>query len=134
MIRPHRPRKSRVAGLALVVDDMAMTADFTRLVLEVHGWRVVTARTGPAGIKAFLARPDEFAVVVSDVVHPDGMSGPEMVEWLLSFRPDLPVVFATGWPQQVPEPLRQRFPVIEKPFPANTLIEAVQTALAQHSS
>ncbi len=75
----------------------------------------------------------DFDVLVTDVIMPGGVSGKELADRLRLQRPSLPVVFLSGYSEDV---WRDRLDadeipvVVEKPFSADALAEAVAHALA----
>ncbi len=81
--------------LILVDDETEIAATFRRFLLRL-GYQV-EAFTAPAialeHIRADPARPD---LLISDMVMPE-MSGEELVNAVRALRPDLPVIFCTGY-------------------------------------
>jgi CheY-like chemotaxis protein len=87
---------------------------------------VTRAASGEEALE--LARARDFDVVFSDVVMP-GMGGLKLAEMLGRERPQLPVVLATGYSQEIAEAGSGGRPVILKPYRLATLSEALSTAL-----
>jgi two-component system cell cycle sensor histidine kinase/response regulator CckA len=87
--------------LVLVVDDEDMIRSLVRSVLESIGCRVVEADCA----RAALEQADETALpidlLVSDVRMP-GPSGLELARILRERKPELPVVFVSGYPGESP--------------------------------
>ena len=78
-----------------------------------------------------LARGDPIDLLLSDVVMP-GMDGPTMVEQARKERPDLKILFMSGYAE---EQLRDSINVdkahfLPKPFSVQELAEAAKRALA----
>jgi CheY-like chemotaxis protein len=63
---------------------------------------VTLAQNGVEACERFAANPDDFDLVVLDQTMPR-MTGLEASEQLLKLRPDVPVVLATGYSEQVTE-------------------------------
>jgi len=83
----------------LLVEDEAAVARIARLFLESLGYHVIAA---PNGADA-LARLDEnegIDILFSDIVLPGGMNGRELAEAALARRPELKVLFASGYPRE----------------------------------
>ena len=77
----------------LVVDDEATIAELLSGSLRLAGFEVVTAASGAEALRAAAsARPD---LVLLDVMMPDG-DGFEVVRWIRSAGPDVPVIFLTA--------------------------------------
>jgi signal transduction histidine kinase/CheY-like chemotaxis protein len=113
---------------ALVVEDADAVRDFVRLALANAGVEVFEAADGAEGLLVARAKGYAFDVVISDVVMPS-VSGPQMVERLREARPGLPVLFITGYADKelTHEGLKAaRTGLIEKPFSARALLEAIQ--------
>jgi two-component system cell cycle sensor histidine kinase/response regulator CckA len=98
------PAKGRRQPLALppgsetilLVEDEALVRDLTRTILELRGYHVITAANGQEAIEL-----DEqgaaFDLLVTDVVMPK-MRGGELSERLRAGRPNLKVLFISGYP------------------------------------
>ena len=74
-------------------------------------------------------------VLVTDVIMP-GMSGRELFDHMRADRPQLPVVFMSGYTDQVIAPhgvLEAGTHFVQKPFAAETLGSAVRHALDSHA-
>ncbi len=80
----------------LVVEDEPMLLRLARRILEGAGYSVLTAATGAEAL-ALLERHDgALDLMLSDVVMP-GIGGLELAERARRLRPDLPVLFASGY-------------------------------------
>jgi CheY-like chemotaxis protein len=84
------------SGAVLLVEDDDAVRDFVAEVLRHTGWTVVTAAS-PAEALATAARQTlHLDVLITDVVMP-GMNGGELADRLLELRPQLRVLFITGY-------------------------------------
>jgi signal transduction histidine kinase/CheY-like chemotaxis protein len=110
----------------LVVEDNQEVATFAETLLGELGHEVTLASSGEAALD--LARAREFDVVFSDVVMP-GMGGLKLAEILAKEKPELPVVLATGYSQEIAEAGSGGRPVILKPYRLSTLSEALAAVL-----
>jgi signal transduction histidine kinase/CheY-like chemotaxis protein len=118
---PHPP-----GAAILVVEDNDEVGAFAEALLTELGHDVTRAASGEEALE--LARARDFDVVFSDVVMP-GMGGLKLAEMLGRERPQLPVVLATGYSQEIAEAGSGGRPVILKPYRLATLSEALSTAL-----
>ena len=109
----------------LVVEDNEEVGAFAETMLSELGHRVRLATTGEEALE--LARKHKFDVVLSDVVMP-GMGGLKLAAILAEEQPDLPVVLATGYSQEIAESGSGGRPVILKPYRLSTLSEALTEA------
>ncbi len=80
----------------LLVEDNDEVRDVTTLQLERMGYTVLTAATGAGGLAKLNAHP-EVELLLSDIVLPGGMDGVEMAKQAFVARPDLRVVFMSGY-------------------------------------
>jgi signal transduction histidine kinase len=110
----------------LVVEDNEDVAAFAETLLSELGHRVTRAATGEEALE--IARQTRFDIVLSDVVMP-GMGGLKLAEMLAREQPDLPVVLATGYSQDIVEGGSGGRPVILKPYRLATLSEALASAM-----
>lgn len=116
----------------LVVEDDNDLRDLTRLQLERLGYKVLAAADGGEGLRVLSENP-EVDLLISDVILPHGMSGPAFVEKAITFRPDLKVVFVSGYSEDVgafdrthwPKPVR----LLQKPFRVEELVAEIHAAL-----
>ncbi|HET8534119.1 MAG TPA: ATP-binding protein [Sphingomicrobium sp.] len=110
----------------LVVEDNSEVANFAEALLSELGHKVTRAASGEEALD--LARERHFDIVFSDVVMP-GMGGLKLADILAREQPDLPVVLATGYSQEIAETGAGGRPVILKPYRLATLAEALSGAL-----
>ena len=109
----------------LVVEDNVQVRDFAAELLEDLQCDVVTANDAAEALVAL--RNHDFDIVFSDVVMP-GMSGLELAERLAELRPELPVLLATGYSENVAKGGAVRFAVVSKPYDAGSLSRGIVAA------
>ena len=92
---------------------------------------MVTANGAHAAIREFLLLDPRPSIVLTDVVMP-GISGPVMIDSLLSLEPDLKVIFMSGYAETelVQRIVDKGFSLIAKPFTLVRLRECIKQALA----
>jgi two-component SAPR family response regulator len=80
------------------------------------------------GLTVFLRHTLEVDLVLTDIVMPH--SGVEMVDEILRFEPEMPIVFMTGTAgvSDIPEHLK-RCHLLEKPFSVERLSTVVKECL-----
>lgn len=121
--------------LLLVIDDEESIREITRATLEANGYRVLVASDGAEGLSLFAREQSSIAVVILDVVMPvmDGAMTMRAIRWLSR---DLPVIVMTGrgGPAGDDELLESATALLPKPFTADRLLIAVQTALGGTSA
>ncbi len=113
------------SGTILLVEDEEMVRAVAERSLVRAGYTVITASHGEDGLEKFAALA-EVDLIISDVMMPQ-MDGPTMVQAIRNTRPDVPVLFMSGYAE---EQLRESIGLanvafLPKPFSVAQLIEAV---------
>ncbi len=127
--QPERPDGRGVARVLLVEDQPAVRRASARILREA-GYDVVEAASGPEALRLFTT--GHLDLLVSDVVMPGGLSGPDLAAALRDERPDLPVVLASGYVGDRLTGVGDLPPhttVLSKPFDATALLDAVRVSL-----
>lgn len=113
----------------LVVDDEASLRMTLAANLELDGFEVVEAESGPDALAR--AREQAFDVVVTDIRMP-GMSGVELFRQLRRLRPGMPVLLMTAFAIEnlVRDALREgAHMVVAKPFDPERLSRSLRRAI-----
>lgn len=79
----------------LIVDDEFAIRDFLQALLQRHGYCVWTAASGDEALDSCCDHGEEIDIVLLDVQMP-GMNGPQTLDGIRQFDPELPVCFMTG--------------------------------------
>ena len=118
----------------LVVDDEPAVLETVRDGLAAHGYQVLTAGGGDEAMQVAQAHQGPIALALVDVVMP-GMSGPEVVQRLHATRPELKVLFMSGFSTEVVvvHGLDTGDPILVKPFSLDTLGRKVREILDYRS-
>jgi len=117
-------------GVLLVEDDPALLM-LGREVLTELGYRVFAAPTGLEALRLMDEERPEIQILVTDVVMP-GMNGRELAERVTAGRPELPVLFISGYTRD--SVLREEIAdaeieFLEKPYTAMVLARRVRETL-----
>jgi two-component system cell cycle sensor histidine kinase/response regulator CckA len=119
------------AEVVLLVEDQSDVRRFTRVALESYGYAVVEAADGPAALAA-AARPEpRIDLLLTDVVMP-GMSGRQVAEALRARRPDLRVLYVSGYTDDAVVRhgiLQADVAFLRKPFTPMALAQKVREVL-----
>lgn len=116
--------------ILLVEDDEGVRATVSEM-LRTHGYIVVEAEDVTKALEIFEKEGKSFDLVFSDVVLPD-RDGLQLIEELLSLRPQLPILLTSGYTDQRAQwPLIQEsgFHFLQKPFGLSDLLPAIRKAL-----
>ena len=127
--KPAEPRPDWGTGTILLVEDEDMVRTVAQRALERQGYSVETACDGEEAL-ALLAAGKAYDLIVSDVVMPN-MDGPAMARELRKTRPDMRIVFMSGYAE---EQLRKSIDIdhvwfLPKPFSVQQIADAVAHAL-----
>ena len=105
------------SGTVLLVEDEPMVRSVAERALTRHGYTVITADNGEEALEV-LGRGEPIDLLISDVVMP-GMDGPTMVREARKSRPDLKILFMSGYAE---EQLRNSIDIENVEFPAQALL------------
>jgi CheY-like chemotaxis protein len=118
----------------LVVEDEARVRRITAARLRELGYRVLEAESGPAALQVLRDRP-EIDLLFTDMVMPGGLTGAQLAAEAHRTRPDLPVLFTSGYAE--PDVLKQADAQsgnwLRKPYKAADLARKLRSILDQAS-
>jgi len=83
---------------------------------------------GQQALDLFTVHGHSVVMVVTDVVMPR-LGGIELAKRLRKLRPDMPLLFVTGYVEQSEALHEQGTPVLLKPFSPDALLKAVSAAI-----
>ena len=114
----------------LVVEDEPAVLEVTARILRRSEYTVLAATTGAEALS--LAADHEFDLLLTDLVMPQ-TSGQELAHHIQQLRPEVAVLFMSGYSQD--GPWSQRAPdegtaLLQKPFTAQALLESVRAVIA----
>ncbi|MFL5284297.1 MAG: ATP-binding protein, partial [Rhodopila sp.] len=115
----------------LVVEDEPAVRDYSASSLRDLGYRVLAAADGKAALR-LLARDETIALLFTDVGLPGGMTGRQLADAARERRPQLKVLYTTGYARNaivhggVLDPGTEMLP---KPFSLATLAGKVRAVL-----
>ena len=117
--------EARRTGTVLVVEDEAPLRRLVAKVLDGAGYNVLQAANGHEGLALVDSNPP-IDLLLTDVVMP-GMSGPELVGRLRTNRPELLVLFMSGYDHALidQELLHQSARFLPKPFTPRKLLAQI---------
>ena len=99
------------------------------------GYRVLEADDGPSALATLEAHP-EIDLLFTDIVMPGGMTGSVLAERARQLRPDIKVLFTSGYAE--PEIVRKGLPAgglwLKKPYTAMDLAQILRALLESPSA
>jgi PAS domain S-box-containing protein len=117
----------RGEGAVLVIEDETSVRRFVREVLQELGFHVIEAPDGPSGVE-ILQSPRPIDLLVTDIGLP-GLNGRQVAEMARQTRPDLKVLFMTGYAESAAMSegfLEPGMGLITKPFPIDALSSSIR--------
>jgi len=119
----------------LVVEDEPDVRELACRFLRVKGYSVLEAKDGADAIEVAAGHDGPIHAVVTDMVMPR-LGGAELIRALKSTRPEILVIFMTGYSEYLKGDLTDVFPeslILQKPFSPASLVGIVREALAKMS-
>jgi CheY-like chemotaxis protein len=107
----------------LCVDDEAIGLRVRKIMLESHGFKVLTASSGQQGLTIF--DDNSVDLVVLDYYMP-GMNGGDVAAEIRRRRPAVPIIFLSAYFSLPPAALELANAFITKGDPPDVLIEKIE--------
>jgi hypothetical protein len=125
-------RQLRGHETILVVEDEEAMREVIRRVLERGGYQVLIAANGTEALALDADANRDIALLLTDLVMPDGLGGIELAARLRHERPALKVVLTSGYANEMTGqafrlPSGAHF--IQKPYKPQSLAQMVRDAL-----
>ncbi len=117
----------------LLVDDEPDVRAIARKILQSLGYEVIEAADGPSALTA-LEAADTVDLLFTDIVMPGGLNGAELAAEVKKRRPELKILFATGYggdKSAVAETEAFDALTLAKPYRRNDLAEVITATLGR---
>jgi two-component system, cell cycle sensor histidine kinase and response regulator CckA len=119
--------------ILLVEDDFAVRK-ITRRVLETFKYKVCEASCAREALEVWAQHAEEIALLLTDIVMPEGVTGRDLAEQLRAQRPGLKVIFMSGYSAEGQGKVTEFFRktkryFLRKPCSTNTIIRTVRQCL-----
>ena len=121
----------RGSETVLLVEDEEMVRNLVRLVLRQNGYRVMEAGNGAEALRLSEEHAGAIDFMVADVVMPQ-MSGPELARRLAPQRPQMKVLYISGYTDEEVfqrEGVNEAVELLQKPFAPERLVRKVRELL-----
>jgi two-component system, cell cycle sensor histidine kinase and response regulator CckA len=135
LVEIQAPKKNIVLrqgeGVVLLVEDEAPVRAFASRALRMRGYTVLEAENAEDALQQLEDPALQVDIFVTDVVMP-GMDGPSWVRQALLTRPNVKVIFVSGYSEEALSEGQSRIPnsiFLPKPFSLNDLTATVQGQL-----
>ena len=131
---PETPTVSAKPARVLVVEDEEKVRVLLNDAFRTEGHEVTEATTGAEALKRL--DTGEFDLMVCDLGLPE-LSGLHVARWVKEFRPDLPVIIATGYAEMIAEEDYKKAridEVIRKPYAVADVLARANSIIAAHAN
>ena len=115
----------------LLVDDEEVLVEMAHEMLQELGYRVVAVKSSSLALELFLAQPEAFDLIITDMTMP-GMTGAEIAEKMLAVRPRVPIILCTGFSELITEERAKQLGIREflmKPYSLSDLSRTLERVL-----
>jgi hypothetical protein len=138
LVEEGKPAVSTLRGTetVLVVDDQEEIRKLAQVVLKSHGYKVVVVENGWEALLYSERHAGPIHLMLTDVVMP-GMTGKELADQLRPLRPEMAVVFMSGYMENgtvQPGALAAKAGFLAKPFSPDALATKVREVLGPSRS
>ncbi len=116
----------------LLVEDEDSVREYARTVLEMYGYRVLQAASGVEAVETWKWHGDRITVLLTDLVMPDDMTGLELAEKLRALRPELKVLFCSGYGADTAAEMLatcKGYAFLQKPYQPKTLARLLREVI-----
>ncbi len=97
VITPRAAQPAKFGGTVLIVDDELELLDIAVAYLAEMGYKPLEAVDGANALRMIERHPD-IDLVVTDIIMPGGMNGVELAQKIRELRPDIKLVYCSGFP------------------------------------
>jgi PAS domain S-box-containing protein len=115
----------------LFIDDEQILGKAVKEGLRNLGYRVVTRTSSIEALDLFRKHPDQFDLVITDIIMPV-MSGDRLAQEMLRIRHNIPVILCTGYSEQMTEEKAKELgaqELIMKPMEMRDLAHTIRKVL-----
>jgi two-component system cell cycle sensor histidine kinase/response regulator CckA len=119
-------------GTILLVEDETNVREFAAAVLQQDGFTLLQAKTAENALEVWRWHSARIDLLLTDVVLPGELSGPELATMLKGEKPSLKVILTTGYSREsISKPEGKSLLVLSKPYTPRSLLQAIHEALAR---
>ena len=122
---------SDAEDVVLIVEDEPMILMLLADYLSGEGYRVLQAENGEQAFEILSTKPN-LDLMITDYRLPGGISGVMIAEPALKLRPELKVIFISGYPAEILESgsaIAHKAPILAKPFSMDSLHQQIRSLL-----
>ena len=131
-LKPVEPAVSGGGETILIVEDEAELRAVAAEILSRYGYRILQAASGLEALSIWQDTQGKIDLMLTDLIMPDGLTGWELSRKLQEQKPDLCVIYTTGYSFELVEhklALPPAGQILQKPFSPHMLRKAVRDCL-----
>jgi signal transduction histidine kinase/CheY-like chemotaxis protein len=116
----------------LLVEDEETIRSMAKVFLESYGYHVIEAGNGPEALEIWKENRGRIDLLLTDLVMPHGVSGQELARTLQSDRPDLKIIYSSGYSRDLfgdDSFLKPETNFLQKPYRLNSLADMIRKCL-----
>jgi PAS domain S-box-containing protein len=126
------PQQAKLAGTVLVVDDEPDLLEIALAYLADMGYTALQAKDGMSALE-MIAQRNDIDLLVTDIVMPGGLNGLDLVQEVRALRPDIKIIYSSGFPAKVLEEKSMPLvdgPLLHKPYQRSEFAAMIRSVLA----
>ncbi len=130
VVSPARPAQGKET--LLLVEDEETIRDLARMYLEALGYHILDAGNGVEALQIWQKEKDSIDLLLTDLVMPHGISGQALALQLQADRPELKVVYSSGYSGDLfgdSSFLNPGINFLQKPYRLNSLAEMIRCCI-----
>lgn len=116
----------------LLVEDDENVRNMTHSILEMNGYRVLSAPDGPSALATWQEHRDSIALLLTDLIMPGGLGGKELGQQLVAEKARLKIIYTSGYSSEMAGKeleLRAGENFLQKPSSSELILRCVRTCL-----
>jgi PAS domain S-box-containing protein len=116
----------------LLVEDEPAVLGMAKGILERQGYKVLSASSGDEALLIWQENASDIPLLLTDMVMPGSLNGRELAEKLLSGKPDLKVIYTSGYSVELlgnKMTTSRNFVFLQKPYHPDALSQIVRNCL-----
>lgn len=117
-------------AVILIADDEQLILETTKKVLELQGYKTITARDGAEAVSVYSQSKDMISAVLLDIVMPV-MDGATAIQVLRRINPNVKIIAMSGFARRGSNEafMRDTQAFLAKPYKTDELLETLQKVL-----
>jgi CheY-like chemotaxis protein len=126
---PATTLKRGTGETILLVEDEPLLRELAHSVLEDAGYKVLEAEHSGEAFKVWENHDNQIDLLLTDMMLPGGMTGRELALQLQQLKPNLKVIYTTGYSMDIVETKDEEVSFLQKPYPPEMLMKTVRSCL-----